>query len=99
MSDNAFAYFRSPNDSPRDGTIHPMAMEQLEQWRALAKDWPVYDAEDHGRKCVRCRKCEQCLWFRTDRSGNAYAYTPQMKEALVTSHIRQAHAEVGSDID
>lgn len=89
----------TPNDSPMDGSIHNMAQAQLRLWHDIAHDWPVMDSEDHGRKCIRCQKCEQCLWFKTDRGGQPYVYTPQMKEALITAHIRQNHAEVGSDID
>lgn len=85
---------QSPNDSPMDGTIHSMAQAQLAMWRDAALTWPIYDTEDHGRKCVRCQKCEQCLWFKTDRGGSAYVYTPQMKEALIVAHIRQNHAEI-----
>lgn len=81
----------SPNDSPMDGTIHPMALEQLAIYQKLANVWVTYRSKEKGRSAIRCKQCKQCLWFLTDRQGHPYIYTPQMKQSLIVAHIRQTH--------
>lgn len=81
-----------PNDSPRDGTIHPIGLQQLAQYQELALTWPRYP---DGR-AMRCGKCDQNLWFTYDLNGNQFVYADEEKMALVVAHIRQNHAEVYS---
>jgi hypothetical protein len=84
-----------PNDSPGDGTIHPIGLRQLAAYQEIAVDWPRYP---DGR-ANRCGKCDQNLWYTYDLNGNHYVYTDEEKLALVVAHIRQNHPEVHSGID
>lgn len=81
-----------PNDSPRDGTIHPIGLQQLAEYQELAGDWPRYP---DGRS-MRCGKCDQNLWFTRDLNGSHYVYEDHELMSLVVAHIRQNHAEVTS---
>lgn len=81
----------SPNDSPMDGTIHPMALAELQEWNKIADTWPVYEDREDGRSCVRCGHCNQSIYFLTDKQEHLYAYTPQMIQALKVGHIRRSH--------
>lgn len=81
---------QDPNDSPQDGTVHPIGLQQLAAWQAIAMDWPRYP---DGR-AVRCGKCDQALWFTSDIGGKPYIYEDHELLALRVAHIRQAHSEV-----
>lgn len=83
----------NPNDSPRDGTIHPIAMEQLKKWQDIAYGWATFDAEIKGRSGVQCGRCSQTIFFRTDVGGNHFQYTPDMIQTVMVAHIRQRHPE------
>lgn len=86
----------SPNDSPGDGTIHPMALEELREWQKVADRWSVYrDTESVGvgRACMRCGMCNQCIWFEADQAGHLFQYTEQMIQALIVGHIRRSHSD------
>lgn len=86
-------FYRSPNDSPRDGTIHGIAIEQLAAYQTQAKDWPRYPDGSY----VRCGHCNQALWRTYDDDGTPFRYEGHEKIALTVAHIRQRHAEVVSN--
>jgi len=77
----------SPNDSPGDGTIHPIALEQLQRYAKIAGTWKVYE----DRHIMRCEKCHQGVWSIYDAKGNRYRYTSEEILALLVAHIRQVH--------
>jgi hypothetical protein len=85
-----YALYPSPNDSPKDGTVHQIALEQLAEYQAIADTWPRYP---DGR-AVRCGSCDQALWFTYDRNGQPYRYKDNEKISLIVAHIRQRHPEV-----
>jgi hypothetical protein len=85
-----------PNDSPRDGTLHELAIEQLKKWQDIAQQWDTFEAPINGRQGIHCRRCSQTIWFRTDMGGHVFLYTSDQILALVVAHIRQNHAEVNS---
>lgn len=76
-----------PNDSPQDGTIHPIALTQLAVYRSRALLWDYYT---DGR-ANRCYECHQNIWFSQDASGFDYVITDEQIIALTVAHIRQAH--------
>jgi hypothetical protein len=88
-----YRLYPSPNDSPRDGTIHDIAQTQLRHWQDIAYDWPTFDAAIHGREGVQCGRCSQTIFFRSDMGGNKFQYTAEQTQALMVAHIRQRHAE------
>lgn len=83
--------YSSPNDSPKDGTIHQIAQDQLAKWEVIAAKWPIFEAEIDHRWGVHCGECLQTIWFRSDLHGNQFMYTKAMKSALIVAHIRQNH--------
>jgi len=83
----------SPNDSPMDGTIHPMAIEQLRPFIRAAGSWPVQVVMRDGRECHACGVCDQNIWFTSDKSGNRFGYTAEMITDVKVAHIRQRHSE------
>lgn len=85
----------SPNDSPRDGTIHPMAIRQLAEYQRIAMDWPRYPDGSY----IRCGRCSQELWRTYDKNGAPYSYEGQEKVALTVAHIRQNHSEAVNAVD
>jgi hypothetical protein len=85
----------NPNDSPMDGTIHPIGLEQLAGYQRLADAWPRYP---DGR-AVRCGRCDQSLWFTYDEDGTPYRYSTDETMALTVAHIRQRHAEAINGTD
>ena len=82
-----------PNDSPRDGTLHVIAVEQLKEWQDIAYTWPTFESAIDGREGVQCGRCSQTLWFRTDVGGNRFVYTPDQILTLLVAHVRQRHAD------
>lgn len=88
-------YFLTPNkmiplnDRPA-GEIAPIALEQLEGWRAVAEGWETYS---DGRS-NRCKECHQNIWFSRDPQGHEYTYTYHEVLALKVAHLRQCHAEI-----
>ena len=87
-------YQESPNDSPGDGTLHPMAIEQLMPYVRAAGSWPVQHVMRDGRECHACGLCDQNLWFTSDKGGNQFLYTAEQITDVKVAHIRQAHSEV-----
>jgi len=85
-----------PNDSPRDGTMHVIAVEQLKGWQDVAHTWPTFEAKINGRDGVQCGRCSQTVFFRSDMGGNRFQYTADQILALLVAHIRQAHSEANS---
>ena len=85
----AYTYHPSPNDSPKDGTMHPMALQQLAQWQAACVDWPRYP---DGR-AIRCGKCDQALWLTYDPQGQPFRYEDDELFTLIVAHVRQRHPE------
>lgn len=81
--------FKSPNDSPGNGTIHPIALEQLAKFADVALTWPLVNT---GRE-NRCQICMQNIWFTSDTKGEVFKYTTDEILALVVAHIRQRHPE------
>lgn len=91
---DAYGPQHHPNDSPKDGTIHPIALRQLEEWQEIALEWDTFEAPINGRQGIHCGRCSQTIWFRTDMAGHAFLYTADMILGLIVAHIRQAHSEV-----
>lgn len=90
-------YYETPNlmiphNKREKGEIAPIALEELEGWKAVANGWEVYT---DGR-CNRCRECHQNIWFSTDPQGHEYTYQPSEILALKVAHLRQCHAEIAS---
>jgi hypothetical protein len=88
MSD-PYRNYQSPNDSPRDGTIHPIATGQLQSYQDAALTWPLIQIDRENR----CGVCEQNIWFLCDTKGQVYKYTHDEILALVVAHLRQRHSE------
>jgi hypothetical protein len=86
---------RDPNESPMDGTIHPLAVAQLLPFIRAAGNWPVKHLLRDKRRCNVCGKCDQNIWFNSDQAGHPFHYTAEMITDLKVAHIRQAHAEEG----
>jgi hypothetical protein len=100
----ADGYFQTPNlmipynDRP-EGEIAPIALAQLEEWEAVAREWPV---ERHTHQSEYspprpgwcCAKCDKTIWFVNDPFGKIYQYTPREILALKVAHLRQCHQEV-----
>ena len=90
-------YYQTPNvnipynDRP-PGVIAPIALAELEGWRAVANGWPVYT---DGRE-NRCGDCHQNIWFSKDPLGHEYTYDPSEIEALTVAHLRQCHEEIAN---
>lgn len=88
-------YYSTPNkmipynDRP-PGEIAPIALEELEGWKAVAKGWETYT---DGR-CNRCKECHQNIWFTTDLQRTPYTYDPAEILALTVAHLRQCHPEI-----
>jgi hypothetical protein len=93
-----YALYDSPNDSPRDGTVHEIALDQLAQWQRIAESWSVRvtkrkDATGLMREVNICGQCEQNIWFTADKNGLVYAYDMEEVLSLIVAHIRQNHEE------
>lgn len=91
-------YFQTPNmyvpyNDRESGEIAPIAIEQLEAWKAAAETWQTYT---DGR-ANRCQECHQNIWFTKDPQGYPYTYTDDDISALKVAHIRQNHSEVVSN--
>lgn len=86
-------FSESLNDSPQDGTVHPMAVQQLMPFIRAAGSWPVHVVMRDGREAHTCGICDQNLWFTSDRGGNKFIYTASEITTLKTAHIRQNHSE------
>jgi hypothetical protein len=84
-----YAFYSSPNDSPKDGTIHPLGLAQLAVFQEAAIMWPRYP---DGR-AIRCGKCDQSMYFTLDPGGKPYRYSDDEIMALIVAHIRQNHEE------
>jgi hypothetical protein len=90
-------YYQTPNvnipynDRPK-GELAPIALAELEGWRAVANGWETYT---DGRS-NRCKECHQNIWFSKDPQGHEYQYSISEIEALVVAHLRQCHAEIGT---
>jgi hypothetical protein len=96
-----YGHVHHPNESPRDGTIHPIGIAQLRAYEAQAFNWYVItrvDAES-GREVNVCGKCDQGLWFTYDKKGQRFGYTAEEILALKVAHIRQRHSEVVNECD
>lgn len=92
---NPYIFNKTPNDSPMDGTIHPIGLEQLAAFQAVAINWPRYP---DGR-AMRCGQCDQAMWFTSDIIGTEYIYEDHELLALKVAHIRQNHSEVINEYD
>jgi hypothetical protein len=84
-----YGFDTSSNDSPGDGTIHPIALGQLVTWQDIALKWPLAQVDRENR----CGVCEQNIWFLCDTKGQVYKYTNDEILALVVAHLRQRHSE------
>lgn len=76
--------------------LAPLAVAQLGMWRACALQWPLYQEKNSHH--VRCAQCAQSIIRVADSSNNTYDYTHDQRIALIVAHIRQAHAEVESEV-
>ena len=86
-------YFQTPNtqvphNARQPGEIAPIAIQQLQRYRALAETWPIYRATFREN---RCRVCDQNIWFSHDSTGHEYQYESGQVIALIVAHIRQNH--------
>lgn len=85
-----------PNDSPKNGTLHDIALRQLKQWEDVAWEWPTYqDADGY----IRCRMCGQSITRTHDNYGIEYVLTTDQLLSLTVAHVRQRHPEVNSGDD
>jgi hypothetical protein len=90
-------YYQTPNvniphNNRPKGEIAPIALAELEGWRAVAREWDVYT---DGR-CNRCHDCHANIWFSTDPQRGEYMYAPGETLALIVAHLRQCHTEIAS---
>lgn len=90
MENLGYRNYPSLNDSPRDGTIHDIALRQLRAYQAYADTQSLYP---DGR-ARRCMECDQNVYFSHDVDGVLYRYTDEEIRALKVAHIRQVHPEV-----
>lgn len=95
---NEESYSTTPNvmvplNSRPQGTIAPVAMEQLRSYQARAREWQTWP---DGR-CRRCMECDENIYFTHDANGNGYNYTDDEINALTVAHIRQCHDKDGSN--
>lgn len=95
-------YHNTPNtqiplNNREPGTVADIAKQQLAQYQDQAKVWSIEFQPRDGREAMVCSECGQALWFKADRAGHAYVYTPQMKDALIVGHIRRSHSEIISE--
>jgi hypothetical protein len=80
-----------PNDSPRNGTLHEIALKQLSQWEEMAWEWPCFqDSEGY----MRCRDCGQSIARAWDDHGVVYELASDQILSLIVAHLRQRHSEV-----
>ena len=86
-----------PLNSRPPGVIASVAMEQLRSYQRTADNWPVYEVRRDGRDCMVCQKCNESLWFVTDREEQRYVYSEAELTTLKVAHIRQAHDEDGTN--
>jgi hypothetical protein len=90
-------YYQTPNvnipynDRPK-GELAPIALAELEGWRAVAAQWDVYT---DGRS-NRCHDCHQNIWFSKDPQGHDYQYNPSELESLLIAHLRQCHGGIAT---
>jgi hypothetical protein len=95
-------YTRTPNtmvplNSRQQGEIASIAMEQLRTYQRTANHWPMFEVRRDGRDCMCCQKCNESLWFVTDREEQRYVYTEAELLTLKVAHIRQAHDDDGTN--
>lgn len=94
-----YGWAEHPNNSPRDGTIHPIAQQQLLEWQAIAERWHYSEENryddylERDREVVACGYCSQNLWFVRDDEGRLFEYSREQLLALTVAHIRQRHPE------
>jgi hypothetical protein len=99
-----FSIEHHPNESPRDGTIHPIALAQLSRRQELAQDWRLYADPFDGDVFIRCGKCDlavyQLVKYNRIRGEQEYfTYEPEEKNAMTVAHIANHHPEVYSGIE
>lgn len=92
-------YSQTPNtmvplNSRKPGEIAEIAKQQLKPYQELARDWGIWTDRSHPQIPKRCLKCQQCIWFERDTSGDPYLYENDEVIALTVAHIRQVHKEV-----
>ena len=96
------SFFQTPNvniplNSRPQGTLAPIGLEQLRSYQGTADNWPMFEVRRDGRDCMCCQKCNESLWFVTDREEQRYQYTEDELRTLKVAHIRQVHDKDGTN--
>lgn len=86
----SYGYEPSPNDSPRDGSLHPIAQQDLIIWQTWAMHMPTETTDDGY---LRCGWCTQAVARLRDRAGRYYEMGPEVILALKVAHMRQVHED------
>lgn len=86
-----------PHNNRPQGSIAPIAMEQLRTYQERAASWKMYRVRRDGRDMSCCQACDQSLWFVSDREEQPYHYTAEQIMTLLVAHIRQAHDPSGDN--
>jgi hypothetical protein len=84
-----------PNDSPKDGTIHEIAVRQLAAWEAIASQWVLVRVGSY----LRCCECRQAVVRLIDDKGQDYQTSDTEILALKVAHLRQRHPELERHIN
>lgn len=71
------------------GTLAPIAVNQLQYWQAFAYQWPGYIDDRQWR----CSTCDQAIYTIADENYAPYQLLESEILALKVAHIRQRHAE------
>jgi hypothetical protein len=93
----AEGFYMTPNvniplNKREAGEIADVALNQLAEWEAIARPWPMERHIHNDRPSWCCAVCDKTIYFVNDPRGEIYVYTDAEILALKVAHIRQAHS-------